>query len=57
MDVSKMKPDYTFKYILVGDAYVGKSNIIYRFTENKFSENYQAKINKFGFYLQKRKIK
>ena len=45
MDVSKMKPDYTFKYILVGDAYVGKSNIIYRFTENKFSENYQATIN------------
>ena len=45
MDVSKKKPDYTFKYILVGDAYVGKSNIIYRFTENKFSENYQATIN------------
>ena len=45
MDISKMKPDYTFKYILVGDAYVGKSNIIYRFTENKFSENYQATIN------------
>ena len=45
MDVSKMKPDYTIKYIIVGNAYVGKSNIIYRFVENKFSENYKATIN------------
>ena len=40
-----MKPDYTIKYIIVGNAYVGKSNIIYRFVENKFSENYKATIN------------
>ena len=40
-----MKPDYTIKYIIVGNAYVGKSNIIYRFVENKFSENYRATIN------------
>ena len=45
MDISKMKPDLTFKYIVIGDAYVGKSNIISRFTEDKFSENYQATIN------------
>ena len=45
MDISKMKPDYTIKYIRVGNAYVGKSNIIYRFVENKFSENYKATIN------------
>ena len=45
MDTSKMKPDYTIRYILIGDAYVGKSNIISRFTENKFSEKYQATIN------------
>jgi len=45
MDISKMKPDYTIKYIIVGNAYVGKSNIIYRFVENKFSENYRATIN------------
>ncbi len=45
MDISKMKPDYTIKYIIVGNAYVGKSNIIYRFVENKFSENYKATIN------------
>ncbi len=45
MDVSKMKPDYTFKYIIIGNAFVGKSNIIYRFTEGKFAENYKATIN------------
>ena len=45
MDVSKMKPDYTFKYIVVGNAFVGKSNIIYRFVQGKFNENYKATIN------------
>ena len=45
MEIAKMKPDYTIKYIIVGNAYVGKSNIIYRFVENKFSENYKATIN------------
>ena len=40
-----MKPDYTFKYIIVGSAHVGKTNIIFRFTENKFSEEYQTTIN------------
>ena len=45
VDISKEKPDYTFKYILVGDSYVGKSNIMYRFTQNKFVENYDATIN------------
>ena len=45
MDVSKMKPDITFKYIVVGNAFVGKSNIIYRFVQGKFNENYKATIN------------
>ena len=40
-----MKPDYTFKYIIIGNAFVGKSNIIYRFTKGKFAENYKATIN------------
>jgi len=40
-----MKPDYTFKYIVVGNAFVGKSNIIYRFVQGKFNENYKATIN------------
>ena len=40
-----MKPEYTFKYIVVGNAFVGKSNIIYRFVQGKFNENYKATIN------------
>ena len=56
MDISKMKPDYTIKYIIVGNAYVGKSNIIYRFVENKFSENYKATIN-LDFSYKNMKIK
>ena len=40
-----MKPDITFKYIVVGNAFVGKSNIIYRFVQGKFNENYKATIN------------
>ena len=38
------KEDYTFKYIIIGNAAVGKSNISYRFTKGKFSEKYQATI-------------
>ena len=56
MDISKTKPDCTIKYIIVGNAYVGKSNIIYRFVENKFSENYKATIN-LDFSYKNIKIK
>ena len=45
MDISKEKPDYTFKFILVGNSYVGKSNIMYRFIQNKFIEEYDTTIN------------
>ena len=45
MDTNKAKPDYTFKYIIVGYANVGKTNIIFRFAENKFSEEYQSTLN------------
>ena len=45
MDISKIKPDYTLKYIIVGNQAVGKSNIIYRFTQNKFDPQYKATIN------------
>ena len=38
------KEDYTFKYIIIGNAAVGKSNISFRFTKGKFSEKYQATI-------------
>ena len=45
MDINKVKPDYIFKFIVIGDTTVGKSNIIYRLTENKFSDKLQATIN------------
>ena len=32
--------DYLFKYILVGDFSVGKSNILLRFSNNQFNLNY-----------------
>ena len=50
MDISKEKPDYSFKFIVIGNTYVGKSNIIYRFTQGKFEEKYKMTINlEFSF--------
>ena len=34
--------DYTIKLLIVGDSSVGKTNFIYRFIEDKFSQNYMA---------------
>ena len=43
-DNSNQKAEYTFKYIIVGNAAVGKSNISYRFTKGKFLEKYHPTI-------------
>ena len=41
--------NYLFKYIIIGDAAVGKTNLLMRFTQNKFTENYQGTIGvEFG---------
>ena len=41
--------NFLFKYIIVGNAAVGKSNLLMRFTQNKFTEEYQATIGlEFG---------
>ncbi len=41
--------NYLLKYIIIGDASVGKSNLLMKFTQNKFTENYQATIGvEFG---------
>ena len=34
--------EYTIKLLIVGDSSVGKTNIIYRFIENKFSQMYMV---------------
>jgi len=40
---------YLFKYIIIGDSSVGKSNILMKFAHNKFSDEYQATIGvEFG---------
>ena len=35
---------YRFKFVIVGDHMVGKTSIVRRFVENKFSEDYRATI-------------
>ena len=52
------KVDYTFKYIIVGNAAVGKSNISYRFSKGKFFEKYQPTIGlDFAYKILKIKEK
>ena len=36
--------NYLFKYIIIGDPSVGKSNILMKFAHNKFTDEYQATI-------------
>ena len=41
--------DYLFKYIIIGDASVGKSNLLLRFAYGEFREEYQVTIGvEFG---------
>ena len=41
--------NYLFKYIIIGDSSVGKSNLLMKFAHNKFTEDYQATIGvEFG---------
>ena len=36
--------DYSFKYIIIGDAYVGKSNLLLRYAHGEFKPDYQLTI-------------
>ena len=36
--------DYLLKYIIIGDSFVGKSNILIQYTKNHFNEDYQSTI-------------
>ena len=41
--------NYLFKYIIIGDPSVGKSNLLMKFANNRFTEEYQATIGvEFG---------
>ena len=41
--------NYLFKYIIIGDSSVGKSNLLMKFAHNKFTKDYQATIGvEFG---------
>ena len=44
-----MNFDYLFKYIIIGDAAVGKSNLLLRYTHGQFKPEYQLTIGvEFG---------
>lgn len=38
------KHNYFFKVILIGDPFVGKTSILNRFAEDKFSENHSSTV-------------
>ena len=41
--------DYLLKYIIIGDAAVGKSNLLLRYVHGQFKQEYQLAIGlKFG---------
>ncbi len=49
MSVSGVNFNYLLKYIIIGDSGVGKSNILLRYTRDKFNEEFQSTIGvEFG---------
>ena len=47
--MSAVNFDYLFKYIIIGDAAVGKSNLLLRYTHGQFKPEYQLTIGvEFG---------
>ncbi len=49
MSGSNLNFDYLLKFIIIGDSAVGKSNILLRYTNDKFSNEFQSTIGvEFG---------
>ena len=47
-------PDFIVKIVLLGDGGVGKTSLVYRFIENRFSRDFKSTL---GVNLLKKKIK
>ena len=48
-DLEAVNFDYLFKYIIIGDAAVGKSNLLLKYTQDQFKPEYQLTIGvEFG---------
>ena len=46
--------DYLYKYIIIGDAYVGKSNLLLRYANSQFKPEYQITLGaEFGSKTEK----
>ena len=48
-EVKKKPYDYAFKVIVIGDTAVGKSSLLFRFTDNQFLESHMPTIGKLKF--------
>jgi small GTP-binding protein len=51
--VIQFMPDYAIKLVLLGDGGVGKTSLVYRFIENRFSRDFKSTL---GVNLLKKKL-
>ena len=44
MESNKKSYDYLFKFVIIGDLFVGKSSLLVRFADDYFSESYTSTV-------------
>ena len=44
MESNKKTYDYLFKFVMIGDLFVGKSSLLVRFADDYFSESYTSTV-------------